>query len=157
MIPQGACFNCGLPGQFARECPNRDLARNPAARAAPDERVNLCENNVASACSGPVFCVNCGMTEHSAPQCQNVPVHEDLAYSLWVEQPPAPQTISDSEMVLMLRPAEPAYMSCPLPSHAAKSKSRRIQSPQLLTLRYARSCLPDYYWQLRGRRAQDSQ
>ena len=85
------------------------------ARAAPEDRVNLCENNVASACSGPKFCVNCGMTEHSASQCQNVPVHEDLAYRLWAEQPSAPtQTLSDSEMVLMLRPAEPAHMATPL-------------------------------------------
>ena len=114
VVPQRACFNCGLRGLFARECANRDLARKPAARAAPDERVNLCENNVASACSGPVFCVNCGMTEHSASQCQNVPVHEDLAYSLWAELPHAPQTMSDSEMVLMLRPAEAAHVTTPL-------------------------------------------
>ena len=67
------------------------------------------------ACSGPVFCVNCGMTEHSASQCQNIPVHEDLAYSLWAEQPSAPpQTLSDSEMVLMLRPAEAAHVATPL-------------------------------------------
>ena len=49
------------------------------------------------------------MTEHSASQSQKVPVHEDLAYSLWAEQPPAPQSSSDNEMVRTLRPAEVAY------------------------------------------------
>ena len=95
-------------------------------------RVNLCENNVASACSGPVFCVNCGMTEQSASQCQNVPVHEDLAYSLWAEQPPTPQTMSDSEMVLMLRPAEAAHVATPLTVTCGKIQIQT--NPEPITL-----------------------
>ena len=54
------------------------------------------------------------MTEDSASQCENVPVHEDLAYSLWAEQPSARRTLSDSGMVLMLRPAEVAHLTTPL-------------------------------------------
>ena len=136
--------------------PKSRPSKKPAARAAPEERVNLCENNVASACSGPVFCVNCGMTEHSASQCQNVPVHEDLAYSLWAEQPFASQTMSDSEMVLMLRPAEAAHVATPLTvTCGKKSKSRRTQSQLLLIPRDALSCLPDYCRRLREKPAQN--
>ena len=148
VVPQGACFNCGLPDHFARKCPNRDLARKHAARAAPDERVNLCENNVASECSGPVFCVNCGMTEHSASQCRN----KDLAYSLWAEQPPAPQTMSDSEMVLMLRPAEAAHVVTPLTVTCGKIQIQT--NPEPTTFDPSGRLLD--CWQLRERRAQDS-
>ena len=134
VIPQGACFNCVLPGHIARECPNRDQARKPVARAVPDDRVNLCESNVASACSGPLFCVNCGMTEHSASQCQNVSVREDLAYSLWAEQPPAPQTLSDSEMVFMLRPAEVAHVTTPLTITCGKIQVQTSPEPTTFNL-----------------------
>ena len=129
VIPLGMYFNCGLAGHFARECPNRDQARKPVARAVPDDRVNFCENDVASACSGPIFCVHCGMTEHSASQCRNVPVHEDLAYSLWAEQPPAPQTSNDNEMVLTLRPAETAYTAPSLTITCGKIQIQTSSEP----------------------------
>ena len=80
----------------------------------PDEQVKYCDDTVASECTGPIFCVNCGMTEHSASQCQNVTVHEDMAYSLWATPPSDLHASSDSEMVLMLRPAENTHVAIPL-------------------------------------------
>ena len=34
--------------------------------------------------------MNCGMTEHSAFQCENVGVEEDMAYRLWAKPSPTP-------------------------------------------------------------------
>ena len=53
----------------------------------------------------------CGTTEHSASQCQNAAVQEDLSYSLWAEQSQTSHTTSDNKMVLMLRPAEAAHIA----------------------------------------------
>ena len=78
-IPQGICFHCGLPGHFARQCPTKDQARKPQIFAAPDNQVNYCEEMLASDCTGQIFCVNCGMTEYSASQCQNAAVQEEMA------------------------------------------------------------------------------
>ena len=74
------------------------------------------------------------MKEHSASQCQNVPVHKDLAYSLWAEQPPAPQTLSDSEMVLMLRPAEMAHRATPLTITCGKIQIQTSPEPTTFNL-----------------------
>ena len=89
---------------LCKRMPKSRSSKKVSSPCCPRRLGNLCENDVAFACSGPIFCVNCGMTEFSASQCRNVPVHEDLAYSLWAEQPSAPQTSSENEMVLTLRP-----------------------------------------------------
>ena len=49
---QGACFNGGKPGHFARECQTSDQARKPAAPASHDDQVNYCEATVTSECTG---------------------------------------------------------------------------------------------------------
>ena len=109
---QSTCFNFGPTRHLARECPAIDQARKPVVSATHDDRVNYCEDIVASECTvRPVFCVNCGMTEHSASQCQNVAVHEDLAYTLWAEPPPTSHFTKDSELVLILWSAEAAHIA----------------------------------------------
>ena len=80
-------------------------------------------------CTGSVSCDNCGMTEHSDSQCQNVIVHEDLAYSLWAELPPDSHTTIDSEMVLMLQPAEAAHMATPLTCICGKVQEQASHEP----------------------------
>ena len=54
------------------------------------------------------------MTEHSASQCQNTAIQEDVAHRLWAEWPQTPHTTSANERVLMLRPAETAHIATPL-------------------------------------------
>ena len=77
---QGACFNWGQPGRFAREGPTRDLAKKPTAPAAvSDDQVNLFEETVAAESTDPRFCVNFGMDGDSS-QFQNRAIHKDLAY-----------------------------------------------------------------------------
>ena len=93
------------------------------------------------------------MTELSASQSQNVPVHEDLAYSLWAEQPPAPQASSYNEMVLTLRPAE---MADTAPSLIITCGIIQIQTSLNLppSIHQDRQlCLFDNCWQLNVKRA----
>ena len=59
--------------------PPENVVRKPQPLMAQDDQVNHCEDAIASEGTGPVFSVICGMTEHSASQCQNTAIQEDLA------------------------------------------------------------------------------
>ena len=76
--------------------------------------VMLCEETVTAECTCPMFCGNCGKTEHAASRCRNVAVHGHLAYRLWAEPLPLHESASDQGMVMMLRPAETAHIATPL-------------------------------------------
>ena len=75
------------------------------------------------------FVLNAEKPEHSASQCQNTAMQEDLAYSLWPEQPKTSHTTSDNEMVLMLRPAEAAHVATPLTIACGKSQIQYSPEP----------------------------
>ena len=94
---------------------------------AHDDQVNYCEDTLASDFTGPIFCVNCGMADYSASQCQNVAVQEDLANCFRIKPPPSSHTTSD-EMVLMLRPAELAPLTTPLTLTYGKVQKQLTQT-----------------------------
>ena len=91
----------------------------------------MCEalDIIAADCTGPLFCVSCGMIEHAASQCENVSKQDDIAYSLWAKPPPSPQTTSDDEMVLTLRPAELENIVTPLVVTCAKIQIQTRHEP----------------------------
>ena len=83
----------------------------------------------AADCTCPLFCVNCGMTEHAGSQCQNVSIQDDIAYSVWAEPPPLPQTTSDDEMVLTLRLVEMENIKTPLVVICGKTQIQTSPEP----------------------------
>ena len=108
-------------------------AREPNPPKAQDDQVNYCEDAIASEGTGPVFSVNCGMTEHSASQHQNTAIREDLAYSLWAEQRQTSHTTSDNEMVLTLPPAEAAHIDIATPLTITCGKVQLQTNPEPFT------------------------
>ena len=92
--------------------PLGDQAGKPMVPASPDQG-NFCDYTLAPECTGPVFWVNSGMTENPASRCQIVTVQDDLAYSLWSEQPTFCPTNSDNEIVLILGPAGTVHIATP--------------------------------------------
>ena len=137
----------GQPGYFARECPAEDQARKPQPPVTQFDQVNYREDEVASECTGPLFCLNYGMAEHSASQCQNTAVQEDLAYSLWAAQPKTSHTTSDNEMVLMLRPAEAAHVATPLTITCGKIQMQSSPEPTTFDPSGRTIMSIHFYWQ----------
>ena len=80
------------------------------------------------------FCVNGGMTENTASQFQNVAVRDDLAYRLWAEPSPSSQTISEDEIILMLRNDEATLIATSLTVTCGKVQMQLIFEPTTFDL-----------------------